>query len=105
MRRALLLALPATTMLLVGCGGEKQDAGARVFATAGCAQCHTLAAAKATARIGPNLDDLKPTEVAVERQVTHGGNGMPSFADQLSARQIRQVAAYVAKASRSGGRA
>src|ERR1700755_2664425 len=35
--------------------------GKSVFASAGCGSCHTLAAAKATGTVGPNLDDLKPS--------------------------------------------
>jgi mono/diheme cytochrome c family protein len=30
--------------------------GKRIFQTAGCAACHTLAGARATGKIGPNLD-------------------------------------------------
>ena len=63
--------------------------------TAGCASCHTLADAGATGTIGPNLDATQPSfDLAVDR-VTNGLGGMPSFADQLSEQQIRDVAAYV----------
>ena len=34
--------------------------GAKVFASAGCGGCHTLAAADASGEVGPNLDDLQP---------------------------------------------
>jgi mono/diheme cytochrome c family protein len=71
-------------------------AGKEVFiGTAGCASCHTLADAGATGTIGPNLDATQPSfDLAVDR-VTNGLGGMPSFADQLSEQQIRDVAAYV----------
>jgi mono/diheme cytochrome c family protein len=74
--------------------------GERVFADAGCANCHTLAAAHATADVGPNLDELKPSVALVQAQVTHGGGGMPAFGGRLSPAQIRSVARYVAAASR-----
>ena len=71
-------------------------AGAKVFASAGCGSCHTLAAAKASGQVGPNLDDAKPGYDTVLAKVTNGGGGMPSFGGQLSEQQIRDVAAYVA---------
>jgi cytochrome c553 len=77
------------------------DAGARVFASAGCGNCHTLSAARANGQIGPDLDNLRPTFDQVRLKVRSGGGGMPSFADQLSAGQIRDVAAFVAVRSRS----
>ena len=48
------------------------------------------------ARSGPNLDQLKPSERVVERQVTNGGGGMPAFGSRLSAKQIDAIATYVA---------
>ena len=71
-------------------------AGAKVFGAAGCGSCHTLAAAKSSGQVGPNLDDAKPGYDTVLFKVTHGGGGMPSFGGQLSEQQIRDVAAYVA---------
>jgi mono/diheme cytochrome c family protein len=71
-------------------------AGAKVFASAGCGSCHTLSAAKSSGQVGPNLDDAKPGYDTVLAKVTNGGGGMPSFGGQLSAQQIRDVAAYVA---------
>ncbi len=59
--------------------------GAKVFADAGCGDCHTLSAVDATGTVGPNLDQLKPEKERVARQVRNGGVGMPSFADKLSA--------------------
>jgi cytochrome c553 len=71
-------------------------AGRAVFGSAGCGTCHTLAAAETHGLIGPNLDSLRPTYAQVHTKVQHGGGGMPSFADRLSAKQIRDVAAFVA---------
>ena len=69
--------------------------GKAVFASAGCGNCHTLAAAKASGTIGPNLDSLEPDYRAVTAQVTNGGAQMPAFKSQLNAQQIADVAAYV----------
>jgi cytochrome c553 len=77
------------------------DAGAKVFARAGCGNCHTLKAADASGQIGPNLDQLRPSYAQVRVKVTSGGGGMPSFATRLSAQQIRDVAAFVAVRTRS----
>jgi cytochrome c6 len=75
-------------------------AGAKVFSTAGCGACHTLAAAKATGKVGPNLDRLKPVAARVARQVRTGGGGMPPFTGILTAPEIRHLAAYVDAATR-----
>jgi cytochrome c553 len=72
-------------------------AGEKVFKTAGCGSCHTLQAAGADGQIGPNLDSARPDFEAVRAKVEAGGGGMPSFSGQLSADQIRDVAAFVAK--------
>ena len=77
--------------------------GSSVFASAGCAGCHTLAAAHATGTVGPNLDDLKPDYRTVTSQVTNGGSGMPSFKARLKTQQIADVAAYVVQST--GGQA
>jgi mono/diheme cytochrome c family protein len=71
-------------------------AGAKVFASAGCGSCHTLAAAKSSGQVGPNLDQAKPRYDTVLQKVTSGGGGMPAFGSQLSEQQIRDVAAFVA---------
>jgi mono/diheme cytochrome c family protein len=70
--------------------------GAQVFASSGCADCHTLAAGGANGQIGPNLDVLRPTVAQVQAKVEEGGGVMPSFRDRLSDDQIRAVAEFVA---------
>jgi mono/diheme cytochrome c family protein len=70
-------------------------AGKQVFASAGCSGCHTLKDAGATGNVGPNLDDAKPDAALVTDRVTNGQGVMPSFKDQLSEKQIADVAAYV----------
>lgn len=79
--------------------GGKAD-GKAIFASAGCATCHTLAAAGATGTVGPNLDDTKPSvDKAIER-ITQGKGAMPSFKGQLTAAEIRAVAEFVSNSSR-----
>lgn len=69
--------------------------GKHVFLTAGCTSCHTLKDAGSHGNVGPNLDQLKPSEPTVDHQVTFGGGGMPSFKNTLSKAQITAVAKYV----------
>ena len=70
-------------------------AGKQVFATAGCGGCHTLKDAGSTGTVGPNLDQLKPSEARVAKQVTNGGKIMPAFKGRLTPAQIQAVAKYV----------
>jgi cbb3-type cytochrome c oxidase subunit III len=69
--------------------------GKSIF-TANCASCHTLKAAGATGTVGPNLDQLKPSEPIVQHQVEVGGGVMPAFKGTLTQAQIDAVAKYVA---------
>ena len=81
-----------------GGGGSSSDvsvkAGMTVFNST-CASCHTLAAAGSTGTVGPNLDQLKPSDAVVVKQVTNGGGGMPAFGSSLSQSQIKSVALFV----------
>jgi len=88
---------PATTTPSGGAasGGSAVAAGKKVFASAGCTSCHTLKDAGSTGTIGPDLDQLKPSEPTVQHQVEVGGSAMPAFKSQLSATQIKDVATYV----------
>ena len=79
-----------------GSGSASASAsGKQVFASAGCKGCHTLKDAGATGNVGPNLDDLKPDQATVKRQVINGGGPMPAFKGKLSNAQIDAVSAYV----------
>ncbi len=80
-----------------GGGGGKITAtsGKAIFQAAGCVNCHTLADAKSTGTVGPNLDQAKPPKALVVDRVTNGKGGMPSFKDKLNPQQIQAVAAYV----------
>jgi mono/diheme cytochrome c family protein len=84
---------PAETTPAGGTGDAA--AGKAVFESAGCVGCHTLADAGATGTVGPNLDEAKPPADLVVTRVTNGMGAMPPFKDQLSEKQIQDVAAYV----------
>jgi cytochrome c oxidase subunit 1 len=73
-------------------------AGAAVFASAGCANCHTLEKAGAHGTVGPNLTNTRLSVAQVVTTVTNGrpGTAMPSFKGTLTPAQIRAVAGYVA---------
>ena len=76
-------------------------AGKDVFASAGCAGCHTLKAANATGTVGPNLDEKKPDLAKIIDRVTNGKSPMPSFKGSLSDKQIADVAAFVYQSTHS----
>jgi mono/diheme cytochrome c family protein len=118
-RRALILI--ACGLVLAGCSGGKTvspkpqtvegkvpttpeakgdpAAGKQVFDTAGCKGCHTLKDAGATGKVGPNLDEAKPSLELVLDRVHNGKGVMPSFSGQLSEKQIADVSAYVVQAT------
>lgn len=84
-------------------GQKSENAGAaaggsadgKALFTSNCAGCHTLADAGTSGTAGPNLDDLKPNEALVDKQVTNGGGGMPAFKGNLTAAEIAAIAKYV----------
>jgi len=125
-RRATACAL-LLILALAGCGSDsskRDDAAARARARAKaalqarlvaagrplfvkhCALCHTLEGHVAHPTFIespiPNLDEVKPRPEYVEERVHRGGFDMQSFENELSAAQIRAVAAYVADVA--GGR-
>jgi mono/diheme cytochrome c family protein len=65
-----------------------------------CGLCHTLKAANAVAKVGPNLDELAPNEKLVLNAINNGrsnGNGqMP--AQIYTGQDAADVAKFVAKA-------
>jgi glucose dehydrogenase/cytochrome c5 len=82
--------------------GTKRAAGpanGQMVFQSSCGTCHTLAAAGTTGTVGPNLDELAPTEATVEHQVINGGGKMPAFKGQLSSAEIKAVSKYVAKSA------
>jgi cytochrome c551 len=77
-----------------------EASGRQIFAK-NCATCHTLGAANAVGKVGPNLDQLRPPKALVVDAVTHGrarGVGqMP--AGLVAGRDLQDVAAFVAAAA------
>jgi cytochrome c oxidase subunit I len=74
-------------------------AGQTLFA-ASCGSCHTLAKAKTTGNVGPNLDQLKPDKARVLAALEQGGRGsgtMPK--DILVGNDAQSVAAFVSTAA------
>jgi cytochrome c5 len=76
-------------------GSQNASAEGKTVFNANCKGCHTLQDAGATGSVGPNLDDVKPDEATVKRQVENGGGPMPAFKGKLSDAQINAVSAYV----------
>jgi mono/diheme cytochrome c family protein len=90
------------TAFAAGCGGSSSGdepaaggGGAKLFSD-NCASCHTLKAAGASGKVGPDLDQLRPGPQLVTSQVNTGGGAMPSFKGKLSDAQIKEIADYVA---------
>jgi mono/diheme cytochrome c family protein len=109
LRQATALATGLLAAAALGaCGEQRRSApsqatsGREVFAQAGCAGCHELSAAGASGRVGPSLDEAKPSAAEVEAKVRRGGGGMPAFEGRLSDQQIKAVAGYVAGAAGRG---
>ena len=76
----LRLAVAAVLLAFVaGCGGSDEDSSHAAPASAGggeqlfidnCSNCHTLAAAGASGKVGPDLDQLRPGPDLVTRRST-----------------------------------
>ena len=79
-------------------------AGKKIFASAGCAGCHTFKAAGSTGKVGPDLDAVSASPGRVLLQLRKPGGIMPSFAGKLSEKQKADVAAFVG-AGRASGKA
>ena len=83
-------------------GPSKNATSGKDIFLANCGSCHTLADAGTSGKIGPNLDQLKPSLSIVQRQVINGGGAMPAFKGQLTAAQITAVSKYVASVAGKG---
>ena len=102
------IALPAVVLARGGAHKTKQAPGGVDLTTAeahgrelfaqNCATCHTLRAANAVGRVGPNLDQLRPPKILILDAIAKGrarGNGqMP--AGLLAGPDAQDVAAFVA---------
>ena len=65
-----------------------------------CGGCHTLKDAGTSGSVGPNLDQLKPSEALVKSAIAKGGAGSGQMPPGLlSGADADQVAAYVANAA------
>jgi mono/diheme cytochrome c family protein len=76
-----------------------QEHGRELFSQR-CKNCHTLSAAKATARVGPNLDELRPPKTLVLDAINKGranGNGNMA-AGLVEGSDAEAVAQFVAVA-------
>lgn len=91
-----------------------EKAGRELFGSH-CAVCHTLAAANASGKIGPNLDTLKPSSSVVRHTIQYGclPNGSPSLGQAclgqgvmdpniVEGAEADNVAAFVAKVAGQG---
>jgi mono/diheme cytochrome c family protein len=91
-------------------GGEQSgsaQAGKAVFDSAGCAGCHTFAAAGATGTVGPNLDEglAGKTRAYIEQSIVdpnavitpgYSAGVMPqTYKDQLSPKQLNDLLAFL----------
>jgi mono/diheme cytochrome c family protein len=74
-----------------------EGSGRQLFART-CATCHTLSAVNAVARIGPDLDVLKPPKALVLYAIQHGfaGQGGQMPAGLYSGKDANDIASFVA---------
>ncbi len=86
-----------------GVTATKNSTNGKDIFTANCGSCHTLADAGTSGTVGPNLDQLKPNEARVQKQVTNGGAVMPAFRGTLTPAQITAVAKYVSSVAGKKG--
>ena len=125
-RASLPIATLAVAGTLAGCGGGGGEGGdtagpsgegaasqPRGDLTAGrdtfligteprCGDCHTLADAGTTSKIGPNLDEVKPTFQQVIDAMNTGPGAMPKF-DDVGIDAKENIAAYIEEATHRGG--
>ncbi len=91
-----------------GAESQEAEAGAQVYAAAGCGSCHTFAAAGSTGTTGPNLDEyLEPADnkpgieemiVDPNAEIAEGykANVMPQdFGETLSAEEVNELVDFV----------
>ncbi len=82
---ALVAAQPEAKVASQG-GSDTNDP--KALFTSNCAGCHSFAAAGTNGKVGPNLDQISPTEARIAEQIRNGGGGMPPFQGQLTDAQI-----------------
>ena len=73
-----------------------KEKGRELFATWGCASCHSLADADATGHVGPAFDgNANLTKAFVIDRVTNGQGPMPAFGGQMTDPEIDAIATYI----------
>jgi mono/diheme cytochrome c family protein len=89
-------------------------AGAQVFANNGCGGCHTLAAAKSSGEVGPNLDENLPGQseaeieesiVNPEAKITSGypAGVMPQeFGQKIPKEELKALVEYLTESTSKG---
>ncbi|HEY5332861.1 MAG TPA: cytochrome c, partial [Solirubrobacterales bacterium] len=65
-----------------GAGESAMLAEGKTVFTTNCGSCHTLKEAGTSGEIGPDLDELEPSQATVEHQVINGGGPMPAFGNE-----------------------
>jgi mono/diheme cytochrome c family protein len=79
------------------------DAEALAAFEAACGSCHALAVAGTSATIGPDLDELRPTEEQVLAAIANGGAGSGQMpAGLLSGSDAQRVAELVSSVAGAG---
>ena len=84
---------------------QAETEGGQIFRN-NCAACHAKGKNVVVARKNLRKETLQKygmySREAIEYQVTHGKNAMPSFRGRLNDKQIGAVAAYILQQSKRG---
>ncbi len=94
--RTLLLFVPLFFAVTALADSDKgRAAGAEVYKTFGCAQCHN--ADLSGTEKGPNLQGVgrQMHQFDITQQVQHGGGGMPAFGDVIDEQQMIHLVEYL----------
>ena len=92
----LIFSLLFTLLFLPAKSDPIFEMGKTIFLGQGnCASCHTLADAKSSGQIGPNLNQIKPDIMRIMSAVTNGIGVMPPYKGLLTLEEIQAVAHYV----------
>jgi cytochrome c oxidase subunit II len=95
---------------------QEAELGASIFDEQGCSGCHTLAAAGATADIGPDLDEVlaKRSPEEIEQSIVDpdaklspgfGAGIMPdNFGDSLDEEQLSALVGFLTESTQGGGK-
>ena len=92
----------------MGTESQEAEAGAKVFASAGCGSCHIFEAAGSKGTVGPNLDEyLEPDDnkAGIEEMIVdpnaeiaegYSANVMPqNFGETLDSEEVKQLVAFL----------